>query len=598
MKLNNIKNVCIGGLILLSTASCSDFLTEKPEGTMDASKYFETKDGYEYLVKAAYEPVRYVTRRTTTYMMGTDVYTVPGRGLDYGNVQDKVEYSKTYLRGFNEYFKTSIDASNGDFMDTFKDAYNLIQRANTTIGYGQRAAITPELRDQRTGEAKFLRALAYYFLVEQFSDIPLLTEEITEPHLTAERTPEKDIYDFIIKDLEDCYDKVATKANQPEFGRVTRGAIKTLLSKLYLTRSYKSYAEANDAKRAYDLAVEVISSEGYKLLNDFGDIFEEGNEENDEIIFSIQYSTNQQTNWSGNTDYSNCQPFLYAIAGMGAKSEFLERYMGKVAPTRAAYLMYDRSWDSRFDETFQREYSANEAKPFDAGAFGEIVVGQKMIHCVFPDEHQMTRAEKDALPYFVVNFDEYADQPLVGGLKDDNGDYRVNGFAQDANGNDTKARYYVYPGVKKFRDSKARYSDGGEQGTRDHFEFRLGEVYLIAAEASLKAGTGDGVGYLQKLRNRASISGTAPALALTIDNILDERARELMGEERRFLDLKRTGTLRERVFTRKMNERAVRALEIFGPELAFKDEYLVRPLPYDWTRYLQNIINQNPGYDF
>lgn len=598
MKLNTIKNICLGGIALLTVTSCSDFLTEKPEGTMDADKYFRTEEGYEYMIKAVYEPVRYLTRRTSTYMLGTDMYTSPGRGLDYGNVQDKVEYSKQYLRGFNEYFKTSIDASNGDFLDTFKDAYNLIQRANTAIAYGERADITPELRDQRAGEAKFLRALAYFFLVEQFSDVPLLVEEVNEPHYTAERTPEKDIYDFIIKDLEGCYDKVAKKDDQPEFGRVTRGAIKTLLSKLYLTRAYKPYAETDDAKRAYDLAEDVIKNEGYILLNDFGDIFEEGNEENDEIIFSIQYSTDQQINWSGNTDYSNFQPFVFSIPGMGAKNEFEERYTGTVAPTRAAYLLYDRTWDSRFDETFQKEYYANEAKSADAGAFGEVKIGDLMIRCQFPDEHQLTRAEKDACSYFVVNFDEYADQPLVGGLKDDNGDYRVNGFAQDENGNDTKARYYVYPGIRKFRDSQARYNDVGEQGTRDHFEFRLAEVYLIAAEASLKAGVGDGAYYLQAIRNRASKTGTAPALALTIDNILDERARELMGEERRFFDLKRTGTLRDRVFTRKMNEKAARALEVHGPELAFRDEYLVRPLPYDWTRYLQNVIEQNPGYDF
>lgn len=115
MKLNILKNICLGGLILLSATSCEDFLTEKPEGTMNAQSYFKTKDGYEYLVKAGYEPVRYVTRRSVTYTLGTDIYTSPGRGLDYGNVKDKVEYSKTYLRGMNEYYKTSIDARNGDF---------------------------------------------------------------------------------------------------------------------------------------------------------------------------------------------------------------------------------------------------------------------------------------------------------------------------------------------------------------------------------------------------------------------------------------------------------------------------------------------------
>lgn len=590
----------MGSLLMLTLASCEDFLTEKPEGTVNAEQYFATPEGYEYMVKAAYEPVRYVTRNKTPFMLGTDVFTSPGAGLDYVSEEvdkvDEVTYNRTYLQGFNEYFKNAVDARNGDLSSLFIDGYNLIQRANSCLAYGERANLTPEVRKQRAGELKFLRALAYYYLVESFSDVPLLTEEITTPELTAELTPEEEIYEFLISDLEACKDDVLPQSEQAEFGRVTRGAIKILLAKLYLTRAYKSYAHTDDAHKAYDLAVDIINNEGYRLL-DFEQIFEEGNEINDEIIFSVQYSTDLQTNWGGNTDYSTFQPFVYAIPGMGAKLEYMERYTGNYAPTRAAYLLFDRSWDKRFDVTFQQEYFANETKNEDEGAFGSIVPGQLMIHCVFPDEKQLTQEEKDQYPYFIVNFDEYYDKPLVGGIKDDDGDYRVNGFTTDDKGQRIKARYFVYPGIKKFRDSKALYSDGGENGTRDHFVFRLGEVYLIAAEASLKAGEGDGAFYLQALRNRASMTGVAPAIDLTIDNILDERARELLGEESRFLELRRTGKIRERVITKRMNERAARALEVWG-DMAFKDEYTTRALPYSWTQYLQNAIEQNPGYDF
>lgn len=596
MKSKYIKNICWSIFFFSLCSSCESFLTENPEGTVSAEKYFTTQEGYEYMVKGAYEPLRYVTRNKTPFILGTDVFTSPGPGLDDRNEADKVSYNKLYLQGFNEYFKNAVNASNGDLRSLFCDGYNLIQRANSTIAYGERADISQELRTQRIGEMKFLRALAYYYLVESFGDIPLLTSEVKTPELTAERTPEKDIYSFLISDLENCKNDVASKSEQSEFGRVTRGAIKTLLAKLYLTRAYKSYAEDNDARNAYTLAVDVIENEGYSLI-DFAKLFEEGNEINDEIIFSVQYSTDLQTNWGGNTDYSVFQPFVYAIPGMGAKLEYMERYTGAYAPTRAAYKLYDRSWDKRFDLTFQREYFANETKDADQGAFGAVIPGQKMIQCIFPDEPPMTQAEKDQYPFFIVNFDEYYDQPLVGGIKDDNGDYRVNGFAVNEKGERIKARYFVYPGIKKFRDSKALYSDGGEMGTRDHFIFRLGEVYLIAAEASLKSGYGDGAHYLQELRNRASITGTAPSLDLTIDNILDERARELLGEERRFLELRRTDKLKERVFAKKMNERAVRALEVWGDQ-AFKDEYMTRALPYDWTRYLQNTIEQNPGYDY
>ena len=586
----------MGSALALSCVSCDDFLKEDPQGTISAETYLVTKEGYENMVRAVYEPIRWVTRNKTPYVLGTDMFTSCGRGLDFDHVDDKEAYSRQYLRGFNEWYKTACDANNGDLASVFVDGYCLIQRANNAIDYGKRADVTEEVRRQRIGEVKFLRDFTYYWLVEQFGDIPLLVEAVKSPHFSVERTPEEKVYEFLIKDLEESVNDVASKNQQPEFGRVTRGAIKMLLCKLYLTRSYKSYAKADDASKAYNYAVDIIDNEGYSLI-DYDALFEEGNEKNDEIIFSIQYSTNEQINWGGNNDYAVYQPFLYSIPGMGAKLEYMERYTGSYAPTDAAYLLYDRSWDKRFDTTFQQEYFANENKAEDQGAFGAIVPGQKMIHFVFPDEPQMTREEKDQCPYFVVNFGEYRDYALVGGLKDDNGDYRVNGYALDDRGEPSKPQYFIYPGIRKFRDSKALYNDGSEKGTRDHFEYRLGEVYLLAAEASLKGSVGDGAKYLQQLRNRAAYTGSAPALPLTIDNILDERARELMGEERRFLELKRTGKIRERVITKRMNERAARAYDVFG-DMAFKDEYTTRPLPYAWTQYLQTAIEQNPGYDF
>ena len=123
-----------------------------------------------------------------------------------------------YLQGFNEYFKNAVNASNGDLRSLFCDGYNLIQRANSTIAYGERADISQELRAQRIGEMKFLRALAYYYLVESFGDIPLLTSEVKTPELTAERTPEKDIYSFLISDLESCKNDVAQSLNRANLG--------------------------------------------------------------------------------------------------------------------------------------------------------------------------------------------------------------------------------------------------------------------------------------------------------------------------------------------------------------------------------------------
>lgn len=144
MKSKYIKNICWSIFFFSLCSSCESFLTENPEGTVSAEKYFTTQEGYEYMVKGVYEPLRYVTRNKTPFILGTDVFTSPGPGLDDRNEADKVSYNKLYLQGFNEYFKNAVNASNGDLRSLFCDGYNLIQRANSTIAYGERADISQE----------------------------------------------------------------------------------------------------------------------------------------------------------------------------------------------------------------------------------------------------------------------------------------------------------------------------------------------------------------------------------------------------------------------------------------------------------------------
>lgn len=100
-------------------------------------------------------------------------------------------------------------------------------------------------------EVKFLRAYYYYLLAEQFGDVPLVTDEITSAVTHFDRTPEKDVYKFIVSDLEACVDKLPATAEQ--FGRVTKGAANNLLALVHLTRGYKSYAESNDFALAASL---------------------------------------------------------------------------------------------------------------------------------------------------------------------------------------------------------------------------------------------------------------------------------------------------------------------------------------------------------
>ena len=154
------------------------------------------------------------------------------------------------------------------------------------------------------------------------------------------------------------------------------------------------------------------------------------------------------------------------------------------------------------------------------------------------------------------------------------------------------------PNSKKFRDPfVTAYVDNG--GARDTYVFRLAEAYLMAAEAYLKMGnTAKALQYFNIIRARAAKPGINPATntayateiqvnTLTLDDILDERVRELTGEEFRWFELKRTGTLVQRVLAHNEEAKAAGAI---------KPANLLRPIPQAVIDLNRGEFPQNAGY--
>ena len=132
-------------------------------------------------------------------------------------------------------------------------------------------------------------------------------------------------------------------------------------------------------------------------------------------------------------------------------------------------------------------------------------------------------------------------------------------------------------------------------GSRNVFVYRLADTYLLAAEAAFLSGNAQKAAeYINVVRRRAAVPGHEAEMEIkssdvTIDFILDERARELMGEMHRWYDLKRTDKLMER-----MNDPEI------SPMTAgkFKDYHVLRPIPRDQLTNVSNPeeFTQNPGY--
>jgi hypothetical protein len=142
-------------------------------------------------------------------------------------------------------------------------------------------------KDRYTGEAKFLRALAYFNLVRAFGDIPIILTPITfEDAYKSARQPVDKVYsDAIYKDLLDAETKLPVSYTGTDVGRVTQGAAKSLLGKAYLTQ--KDFVNA-------ETKLKEVTTMGYALLTNFNDLWDYSkNEHHSEYIFDIEYESGQ-----------------------------------------------------------------------------------------------------------------------------------------------------------------------------------------------------------------------------------------------------------------------------------------------------------------
>ena len=161
----------------------------------------------------------------------------------------------------------------------------------------------------------------------------------------------------------------------------------------------------------------------------------------------------------------------------------------------------------------------------------------------------------------------------------------------NADGSTKNMKQYLE--LSKFADP-TRASKDEDRSTRDGFMIRIAEMYLIAAEAGAKANKADALDYMNKLRMTRAISGYEDAMRVElsqiqdIDFILDERARELAGEQLRWFDLKRFG-----------KEQFVKRIKKCNPDAANVDEHhWVRPFPQTFLDAIENKteFTQNTGY--
>jgi hypothetical protein len=181
-----------------------------------------------------------------------------------------------------DYFTYSNDEAM--ITDYWRNHYKLISRCNLILDKIASADVSVVTKKDRViGEAKFLRALAYFNLVRAFGDIPIILTPISfEESYKAGREKVSKVYSEVIyKDLLDAESKLSVKYTGVDVGRATQGAAKALLGTAYLTQ--KDYVNA-------ETKLKEVTTLGYALLPNFNDLWDYSkNEHHSEYIFDIEY---------------------------------------------------------------------------------------------------------------------------------------------------------------------------------------------------------------------------------------------------------------------------------------------------------------------
>ncbi|WP_266367048.1 RagB/SusD family nutrient uptake outer membrane protein [Tellurirhabdus rosea] len=188
------------------------------------------------------------------------------------------------------------DTGNALASSIWRGWYRTIHRANVVLEKGPTVqSITPALRDRLLGEARFLRAWAYYELATFFGGVPLYKEFAKSVDGAKARSPQREVYDFVIADLKAAEPGLPTTYDAANQGRASKAAAQMLLARTYLQLG--DYANARTELR------KIVDSGVYRLVDNYADLTNEEGEFNAESILEVVYMPSGGAfNWGGDGD--------------------------------------------------------------------------------------------------------------------------------------------------------------------------------------------------------------------------------------------------------------------------------------------------------
>lgn len=547
--------------------ACNDsILTETPKDFLSPDNAYLTEQGALQGITALHDRVR-----AAYYSFGEfGTMNWQSHGSDLGYVGENPDRSNVYLNSYED-----ITPIVRYVVDTWNTGFQIIQWANVLIDkVGQ--ADPSVFKDGEAGknlyiaEARFFRAFAYRYLVSTYGDIPLLTTPVSSAKADFTRDPVASIHELMAEDFKFASENLPDRGNEAAPGRITKGPALHYLGETYL--------EQKKPELAIEVLSRLIDTGGYDLMTQrFGtrlgnDIFGSGDPyydlfgyrnqnlpENKEAMWVIQCEPEIQGGGQIATAYifgpryfdigltpDGHQAFLGTIYN-GVHTGYSDIYSRGTANVRGTNLVYYYVWKDNWD-TDMRNAKHNIIRDFYYDNPASAYHNKKIDFSLYnpPRPNLMLDTTKNLFPIHTKFLDPQ--------------------------------NYFLQP-------NRA----GGGITHKDWYALRFAETLLLRAEAYLASNQKELA--LQDINRVRARSKAKPATLeeLDIDYVLDERVRELYGEEWRLVTLRRVGKLLER--TLKYNDNPM------IPGAAMKPHNVLWPIPQ--AQIDLNIdapFPQNPNY--
>ncbi|MDO6603954.1 RagB/SusD family nutrient uptake outer membrane protein [Arenibacter palladensis] len=533
-----IKTILVFSLILVIYSCNDNFLDEQPLSSLNAELTLSSKEGFDnYLVGLVRQAREEYTGGAVweTNWIGTDIGDSPGEQF--------VAYKN---------WTSYLTPTNSTVISTWNWAFSkMISQANTIIYYASKTELeeiwsSDEEKNAVIAEARFFRGYTYNMLANLYGGVPIVDNVSSEIKFDYARATRQAVYEFAKADLEYASQWLPLTVDSNREGRIVKGAADHLLSEVNISLGFYDDAIAS--------ASEVIESGLYELMTTrfgnylgesgdvYSDLFEDGNQNRSSgnmesiYVWQIEEITEGGAGTSGgNQAINKLAPFYTLISDPDGVANVASDSLGRgVGETRGTnYSIYDiwknDSGDIRNSKNnFKRDFYYNNSK---SQYFGQLI------------EPQTTKE-------------------------------------------DTLRNLYPYP--RKIEGKPWQGSQTSGRTGKDVYVYRLAETFLLRAEAYFRKGDlSKAADDINAVRSRSNASTITPDM-ITLDYILDERARELMYETPRRRTLIRMGLLVERVSKYGILE---------SSRTSIQDYHSLWPIPQEAIdANLGAELEQNPGY--